>query len=108
MLLTVASVWLELSFGQSTRMPSFDSNICPQTITNWTEADAGLGAGGNPAIGQKAAEESRDEIAATLENADLVLSPLVWEVALAQEPHQLWRSSQRNGRSHRWCDNSSI
>ncbi len=32
----------------------------------------GLGAGGNPAIGQKAAEESRDEIAAALENADLV------------------------------------
>jgi len=32
----------------------------------------GLGAGGNPAIGQKAAEESRDEVAAALENADLV------------------------------------
>lgn len=32
----------------------------------------GLGAGGNPAIGQKAAEESRDEIAKTLENTDLV------------------------------------
>lgn len=32
----------------------------------------GLGAGGNPAIGQKAAEESRDEIASALENADLV------------------------------------
>lgn len=32
----------------------------------------GLGAGGNPAIGQKAAEESRDEISAALENADLV------------------------------------
>ena len=32
----------------------------------------GLGAGGNPAIGQKAAEESRDEIAAALEQADLV------------------------------------
>lgn len=32
----------------------------------------GLGAGGNPAIGQKAAEESRDEIAATLEGSDLV------------------------------------
>lgn len=32
----------------------------------------GLGAGGNPAIGQKAAEESRDEIANALENADLV------------------------------------
>ena len=32
----------------------------------------GLGAGGNPGIGQKAAEESRDEIAAALDQADLV------------------------------------
>ncbi len=32
----------------------------------------GLGAGGNPAIGQKAAEESRDEIAAALAGSDLV------------------------------------
>lgn len=32
----------------------------------------GLGAGGNPAIGQKAAEESRDDITAALEGADMV------------------------------------
>jgi cell division protein FtsZ len=32
----------------------------------------GLGAGGNPAIGQKAAEESRAELAQTLQGADLV------------------------------------
>jgi cell division protein FtsZ len=32
----------------------------------------GLGAGGNPSIGQKAAEESRDEIANALQGADLV------------------------------------
>ena len=32
----------------------------------------GLGAGGNPAIGQKAAEESRDDIVAALEGADMV------------------------------------
>jgi cell division protein FtsZ len=32
----------------------------------------GLGAGGNPSIGQKAAEESREEIAAAIECADLV------------------------------------
>jgi cell division protein FtsZ len=32
----------------------------------------GLGAGGNPGIGQKAAEESRDEISAALSQADLV------------------------------------
>lgn len=32
----------------------------------------GLGAGGNPSIGQKAAEESRDELAASLADSDLV------------------------------------
>ena len=32
----------------------------------------GLGAGGNPSIGQKAAEESRDEIAKAIEDTDLV------------------------------------
>ncbi|MEB3356236.1 MAG: cell division protein FtsZ, partial [Synechococcales bacterium] len=32
----------------------------------------GLGAGGNPSIGQKAAEESRDELSAALEGSDLV------------------------------------
>ncbi|MBY0404554.1 MAG: cell division protein FtsZ [Cyanobacteria bacterium] len=32
----------------------------------------GLGAGGNPAIGQKAAEESRDDIMAALEGSDMV------------------------------------
>ena len=32
----------------------------------------GLGAGGNPSIGQKAAEESRDEISNALEDTDLV------------------------------------
>jgi len=54
----------------------------------------GLGAGGNPAIGQKAAEESRDEIAHALEDTDLVFitsgmgggtgtgaSPVVAEIA---------------------------
>ncbi|MEO0852692.1 MAG: cell division protein FtsZ [Cyanobacteria bacterium J06648_11] len=32
----------------------------------------GLGAGGNPAVGQKAAEESHDEILAAIEGADLI------------------------------------
>jgi cell division protein FtsZ len=32
----------------------------------------GLGAGGNPTVGQKAAEESREEIAAALQGADMV------------------------------------
>ncbi|MGG6297313.1 cell division protein FtsZ [Leptolyngbya sp. AN02str] len=45
------------------------ANNCLQVGQKLTR---GLGAGGNPAIGQKAAEESRDEIAGALENADLV------------------------------------
>ena len=32
----------------------------------------GLGAGGNPSIGQKAAEESREELQQTLDGSDLV------------------------------------
>ncbi len=59
-----------------------------------TKLTKGLGAGGNPTIGQKAAEESREEIAAALEGADMVFiaagmgggtgtgaSPVVAEIA---------------------------
>jgi cell division protein FtsZ len=59
-----------------------------------TKLTKGLGAGGNPIIGQKAAEESREEIAAALEGADMVFiaagmgggtgtgaSPVVAEIA---------------------------
>lgn len=44
----------------------------PRRLQIGQKLTRGLGAGGNPAIGQKAAEESRDEISAALENADLV------------------------------------
>ncbi len=44
----------------------------PKRLQIGQKLTRGLGAGGNPAIGQKAAEESRDEIAAALEGADLV------------------------------------
>ena len=44
----------------------------PQKLQIGHKITRGLGAGGNPAIGQKAAEESRDEIAHALENTDLV------------------------------------
>ncbi|MEM9907491.1 MAG: cell division protein FtsZ [Cyanobacteria bacterium P01_D01_bin.44] len=56
-------------------------NTDAQALTNVSTQNAlqigekltrGLGAGGNPAIGQKAAEESRDEISSCLEEADLV------------------------------------
>ncbi|MBE9118762.1 cell division protein FtsZ [Lusitaniella coriacea LEGE 07157] len=44
----------------------------PKRLQLGQKITRGLGAGGNPAIGQKAAEESRDEIAQALENTDLV------------------------------------
>jgi cell division protein FtsZ len=44
----------------------------PKRLQIGQKLTRGLGAGGNPAIGQKAAEESRDEVAAALEGADLV------------------------------------
>ena len=44
----------------------------PQRLQLGKKITRGLGAGGNPAIGQKAAEESRDEIAQALEDTDLV------------------------------------
>ncbi len=44
----------------------------PKRLQVGQKLTRGLGAGGNPAIGQKAAEESRDEIAQALEGSDLV------------------------------------
>lgn len=47
-------------------------SAAPKRLQIGQKLTRGLGAGGNPAIGQKAAEESRDEIAAALDNSDLV------------------------------------
>ena len=44
----------------------------PHRIQLGAKITRGLGAGGNPAIGQKAAEESREEIMRALEGADMV------------------------------------
>jgi cell division protein FtsZ len=47
-------------------------NSAPRRLQMGQKLTRGLGAGGNPAIGQKAAEESREEIAQALESTDLV------------------------------------
>jgi len=44
----------------------------PNKIQIGSKLTKGLGAGGNPSIGLKAAEESRDEIAAAIDGADMV------------------------------------
>ncbi|MBE0465667.1 MAG: cell division protein FtsZ [Candidatus Desulforudis sp.] len=47
-------------------------SLCNQKIQIGAKLTKGLGAGGNPEIGQKAAEESRDELVHGLQGADMV------------------------------------
>ena len=56
----------------NTDAQALENAYAPQKLQIGQKITRGLGAGGNPAIGQKAAEESRDEIAHALENTDLV------------------------------------
>lgn len=56
----------------NTDAQALSNSAAPQRLQIGQKLTRGLGAGGNPAIGQKAAEESRDEIAHALESTDLV------------------------------------
>lgn len=56
----------------NTDAQALEQAAAPSCLQIGQKLTRGLGAGGNPQIGQKAAEESRDEIAAALEGTDLV------------------------------------
>jgi cell division protein FtsZ len=56
----------------NTDAQSLTQSAAPHRLQIGQKLTRGLGAGGNPSIGQKAAEESREEIIAALEGADLV------------------------------------
>lgn len=56
----------------NTDAQSLAQSFAPQRLQIGQKLTRGLGAGGNPSIGQKAAEESRDEIINALEGADMV------------------------------------
>lgn len=56
----------------NTDAQALSHSAAPMRLQVGQKLTRGLGAGGNPAIGQKAAEESREEIAAALEGSDLV------------------------------------
>jgi cell division protein FtsZ len=56
----------------NTDAQALDTTTMTNSLHIGQKLTRGLGAGGNPAIGQKAAEESREEIAAALEESDLV------------------------------------
>jgi len=55
----------------NTDAQALSSATAPNRLQVGDKLTRGLGAGGNPSIGQKAAEESRDEIAHALEDTDL-------------------------------------
>lgn len=59
-------------WGINTDAQALSRATAPNRIQVGQKLTRGLGAGGNPSIGQKAAEESRDEIAQALEDTDLV------------------------------------
>ncbi|AFZ11090.1 cell division protein FtsZ [Crinalium epipsammum PCC 9333] len=56
----------------NTDAQALSHSSAPKRLQVGQKLTRGLGAGGNPAIGQKAAEESRDDIAAALDGTDLV------------------------------------
>ena len=58
------------------------------------ELTHGLGAGGNPEVGRKAALETEEEIKSALSGANMVSLLLVWVVELELEPH-LWLQNSR-------------
>jgi len=54
-----------------------------------TNVTRGLGAGADPNVGRKAAEEDREKITHVLEGSDMVLLQLVWEEVPEQGQRQL-------------------
>lgn len=59
-------------WGINTDAQALSNSSAPKRLQIGQKLTRGLGAGGNPSIGQKAAEESRDEITNALDNSDLV------------------------------------
>ena len=55
----------------------------------------GQGAGSDPEVGRKSAEESRNQIAKALEDTDMVFITAGMAVAPALAAHPLWRRSPR-------------
>ncbi|MFN5539265.1 MAG: cell division protein FtsZ [Candidatus Melainabacteria bacterium] len=92
----MASLPVEFWVANTDRQAINRSNT-PNRLQLGHKLTRGLGAGGNPSVGQKAAEESREEIAAAIAGADMVFvtagmgggtgtgaAPIVAEVAKQQ------------------------
>ena len=58
--------------AMNTDVQVLDTSAAPHKIQLGVESTRGLGAGGNPEVGKRAAEESKNEIRKMLEGADMV------------------------------------
>ena len=56
----------------NTDMQDLSKSLAPTKIQIGEKLTKGLGAGGNPDIGEKSAEETKDEVARVLNGADMV------------------------------------
>ena len=63
----------------------------------------GKGAGSNPDVGRKAAEESRNQMAKALENTDMVFITRAWAAAPAPVQPLWWRRSRGRPVSSPWA-----
>ena len=59
-------------WAMNTDAQVLEMSSAPRKVQLGTKLTDGLGAGGNPSIGEKAAEESREDITVALDNADMV------------------------------------
>jgi cell division protein FtsZ len=62
----------------NTDAQALSKSTVPNKLNIGNHIPRGLGAGGKPAVGKKAAEESKDEIAAIVKGADLVGPFATW------------------------------
>ena len=63
----------------------------------------GQGAGSDPEVGRKSAEESRNQISKMLEETDMSSSPPVWAAAPAPARPPSWPTSPKNWASSLWA-----
>ena len=59
-------------WAMNTDAQVLEMSSAPRKVQLGTKLTNGLGAGGNPSVGEKAAEESREDITVALDNADMV------------------------------------
>ena len=70
--LTLTTTKTTTTTTTTTTTEALSRSLAPNRLKIGNKTSKGLGAGGKPSVGAEAAEESREDIMAMVENADLV------------------------------------